>query len=158
MEVKGESLMKVEAINKFYLKDGKICEVKDFVDDNSDKGNIIYEVFRIEGGTPIFLKDHTERLQRSFSLLNLEMPFSIEEFRNNIAKVIKANDYILGNMKMTYNILSKELKIFYIPHKYPSEKDYADGVKTILYHGERENPNIKIVNKSFRELINEELA
>ena len=59
---------------------------------------------------------------------------------------------------MTYNILSKELKIFYIPHKYPSEKDYADGVKTILYHGERENPNIKIVNKSFRELINEELA
>lgn len=158
MEVKGESLMKVEAINKFYLKDGELCEVKDFVDDNSDKGNIIYEVFRIEGGTPIFLKDHTERLKRSFSLLNLEMPFAIEEFRNNIAKVIKANDYVLGNMKMTYNILSKELKIFYIPHKYPSEKDYADGVKTILYHGERENPNIKIVNKSFRELINDELA
>lgn len=150
--------MKVEAINKFYLKNGEICEVKDFIDDISDKGNIIYEVFRIEGGTPIFLKDHTERLKRSFALLDLEMPFSIEEFKNNIKKVIEANDYVLGNMKMTYNILSKELKIFYIPHKYPSEKDYADGVKTILYHGERENPNIKIVNKSFRELINEELA
>lgn len=158
MEIEGECFMKVEAINKFYLRNKDICEVKDFIDDNSDKGNIIYEVFRIEGGTAIFLKDHTERLKRSFALLNMDMPFSLEEFNNSISKVIKANYYILGNMKMTYNILNKELKIFYIPHKYPSIEDYDDGVKTILYHGERENPNIKIVNKSFRELINEELA
>ena len=148
----------VEAINRYYFKDGEICEVKDFIDDNSSKGNIIYEVFRIEGGTPIFLKDHAERLKRSFSLLGMEMPFSVEVFKENINKVIEANDYVLGNMKMTYNILNKELKIFYIPHKYPSKEDYEDGVKTILYHGERDNPNIKIVNKSFREVINEELV
>lgn len=146
-----------EAINKYYLKNNEICAVSNFIDDDSEKGNIIYEVFRIEKGTPIFLKEHSERLHRSFSLLNMEMPFTLNEFKNSINRVIEANEYIIGNMKMTYNIVSKELKIFYIPHKYPSEKAYIDGVKTILYRGERDNPNIKIVNTSFRERINEEL-
>lgn len=34
---------------------------------------------------------------------------------------------------------------------------YKDGVKTILYFAERENPNAKIINTTFRERINNEI-
>ena len=34
---------------------------------------------------------------------------------------------------------------------------YTEGVKTILYYGERENPNAKIVNDNFRAKVTEEI-
>jgi branched-chain amino acid aminotransferase len=34
---------------------------------------------------------------------------------------------------------------------------YENGVKTILYFGERDNPNAKIVNENFREKVNREI-
>ena len=46
--------MKVEAINKFYLKDGEICEVKDFIDDNSDKGKSYTFVVRKDNETNVY--------------------------------------------------------------------------------------------------------
>lgn len=34
---------------------------------------------------------------------------------------------------------------------------YKEGVKTILYFGERENPNAKVINNSFRGAVNKEI-
>lgn len=34
---------------------------------------------------------------------------------------------------------------------------YENGVETILYFGERENPNAKIINDNFREKVNKEI-
>ena len=146
----------MEAINKFYLNNEKIEDVNEFNED-SEKGSIIYEVLRVINGKAVFLKDHIERMKRSFALINMEFPFNTEDVEKKVNEVIKKNDNVLGNIKITYNTASKNLKIYYIKHSYPSNELYTEGVKTILYYGERENPNAKIVNDNFRAKVTEEI-
>ena len=42
-------------------------------------------------------------------------------------------------------------------HCYPEDEYYKKGVKVILYYGERENPNLKIVSTAFRAKISEKM-
>lgn len=146
----------MEAINKFYLNNEKVEAVNKFTEDG-EKGSIIYEVLRVINGKAVFLKDHIERMKKSFALINMEFPFQIEDVEKKVNEVIKNNDNVLGNIKITYNTASNKLKIYYIKHSYPNDELYNKGVKTILYYGERENPNAKIVNTSFREKVTEEI-
>lgn len=148
--------MSMEAINKFYLINGKLDKVENF-SDNNEKGSIIYEVLRVINGNPAFLLAHIERMKKSFELINKKFPFTNEEMISYVNKVIESNDYIVGNIKITYNTALEELKIYYIKHFYPKDEFYKEGVKTILYYGERENPNAKIVNSTFREKVTEEI-
>lgn len=146
----------MEAINKFYLINGKVKEVKDFTE-NNEKGSVIYEVLRVINGNPAFLVAHIERMKKSFELVNKRFPFTNEELISYVNKVIESNNKAIGNIKITYNTALKELKVYYIKHSYPSDELYKNGVKTILYYGERENPNAKIVNSTFREKVTEEI-
>ena len=49
------------------------------------------------------------------------------------------------------------MKVFSIKHSYPSREMYEKGVKTIFYHGERANPNAKVVDNDFRAKVTEEI-
>ncbi|MFW2487054.1 aminotransferase class IV [Clostridium chromiireducens] len=118
---------------------------------------IIYEVLRVINGIPIFLEAHLQRMRNSFKLINEEFPLSYEEISTKIQNVIKDENKYNGNIKITYGINEKKLKVFFIEHFYPTDEMYKNGVDTILYFGERENPNAKIVNDSFREKVNKEI-
>ena len=118
---------------------------------------IIYEVLRVIKGKPIFLETHLRRMKNSFELVNIEFKFTYEEISMKINNLIKTENKSEGNIKITYGVHEKILRIFFIEHSYPSSEMYECGVKTILYFGERENPNAKIVNKSFREKVNTEI-
>ena len=146
----------MEAINKFYLNNGIIYPINDFTDEDY-KEKIIYEVLRVVNGKPVFLKEHLARMKKSFKLINKEFPYSEEDIESLIIKVIKKNDNAIGNIKITYNISNGNLKIYYIMHSYPDEEYYEKGVKVILYYGERENPNLKIVSTGFRAKIAEKM-
>ena len=146
----------MEAINKFYLNNGDIFPIEKFTDEDY-KEKIIYEVLRVVNGKPAFLKDHLERMKKSFKLIHKEFPFNDEKIKELIDKVIKANDDVIGNIKITYNTTSGNFKIYYIMHSYPSQEYYEKGVKVILYYGERENPNLKIVSTAFRAKIAEKM-
>lgn len=150
------SVIFMEAINKFYLINGRVDKVKNFIN-NNENGSIIYEVLRVINGNPAFLDAHIERMKKSFELINKKVPFTNEELISYVNKVIESNDKIVGNIKITYNTASEELKVYYIKHSYPKDELYKYGVKTILYYGERENPNAKIVNSTFRERVTEEI-
>jgi len=118
---------------------------------------IIYEVLRVIDGKPIFLENHFKRMENSFKLIGQEAVLIYEEVSNKIYDVIKIENKLEGNIKITYEVHSKKLKIFFIEHSYPSNEMYENGVKTILYFGERENPNAKIVNENLRDKINKEI-
>lgn len=118
---------------------------------------IVYEVIRIIDGVPIFLESHINRMKNSFNLVGKEFPLETEEVYEKINSVIKKENKTIGNIKLTYGLKSKELKVFFIDHSYPDEELYEKGVKTILYFGERTNPNAKIVNDDFRSKVNEEI-
>lgn len=118
---------------------------------------IIYEVLRVANGKPIFLGDHLSRMKNSFELINEKFTLSYEEISMKIDNLIKIENKVEGNIKITYEVNAKILKIFFIEHLYPSNEMYETGVKTILYFGERNNPNAKIVDENFRGKVNNEI-
>lgn len=118
---------------------------------------IIYEVLRVMNGKPIFLENHLERMENSFKLIDEKFAITYEEISTKIDDLIKNQNKYEGNIKITYGIVEKVLKIFFIEHSYPNEEMYEKGVGTILYFGERANPNAKIVNENFRKKVNDEI-
>ncbi|WP_238918481.1 aminotransferase class IV [Clostridium sp. YIM B02555] len=118
---------------------------------------IIYEVLRVLEGKPLFLENHLRRMKNSFELINENFKITYDEISEKIKELIKSEKKVEGNIKITYSVNEKLLRIFFIEHSYPSSDMYKDGVKTILYFAERENPNAKIINTTFRERINNEI-
>ncbi|BCZ48650.1 branched-chain amino acid aminotransferase [Clostridium gelidum] len=118
---------------------------------------IIYEVLRVINGKSIFLENHLSRMKNSFELINEKFTLTYEEISRKIDDLIKSENKVEGNIKITYGVHEKILKIFFIKHSYPSNEMYDTGVKTILYFGERNNPNAKIVDDNFREKVNSEI-
>lgn len=118
---------------------------------------IVYEVIRVIDGKPLFLENHLDRMKSSFKIINEKFELSYYEINNKIKKVIETENIMNGNIKLTYGIKEKVLNVFFIEHSYPSDEMYEKGVKTILYFGERENPNAKIINENFREKVTNEI-
>ena len=158
----------MDAVKNFYISNGEIKKTKEWTDEPN--GKVIYEVIRIINGKPLFYEEHYERMKNSFKLSNVEFKITEEELKEEIPeleivayekedidKLVKANDLEIGNIKLTYNTTSKELRGFFIKHSYPTEEMYKDGVSTIIYFGERENPNAKVINQSFRDAVNNEI-
>lgn len=121
------------------------------------KERVIYEVLRVIDGKPLFLERHLSRMKNSFELINEEFSLKSEDICAKINMLIKSENKNVGNIKITYKVNEKKLDIFFIDHFYPTEDMYENGVKTILYFGERENPNAKIVNDDFRSKVNKEI-
>ena len=118
---------------------------------------IIYEVLRVMNGKPIFLENHLRRMKNSFELIGEKFTLSDAEISIKIDNLIKNENKSEGNIKITYGVYEKILKVFFVEHSYPSNEMYENGVKTILYFGERENPNAKVVDENFREKVNREI-
>ena len=136
----------IEAINEYYIDNGKLRKLEEWREEG--EGKLIYEVIRIINGKPLFYKEHYDRMINSFKLNN---------YKNDINNLVKSNNKTLGNIKIIFNTKSNEFKIFFIKHSYPTDEMYKEGVKTILYFGERENPNAKVINNSFRGAVNKEI-
>nr|WP_090089753.1 aminotransferase class IV [Clostridium uliginosum] len=131
-------------------------EVRTINEINKDS-KVVYEVLRIIDRKPLFLENHLARMKNSFNLINIEYCLNDDEIVKDINTLIEKNNKIEGNIKITYNVSEKLLRIFFIKHSYPSELMYENGVKTILYFGERDNPNAKIINQSFRDKVNNKI-
>lgn len=147
----------MEVINKFYLEDGHIEPVENYTIDTNEKERIIYEVIRVIDGVPLFFEDHIKRMEDSFRLMNKTFSYKFEKIKEYLSNLIKVNEIINGNIKLTFDIKTDTMKVFNIKHSYPSEELYRIGIKTIFYHGERTNPNAKVVDSRFRSKVIEEI-
>lgn len=118
---------------------------------------VIYEVLRIIDGKPLFLEEHMKRMENSFNLIDEKFTLKYDEIKKRINRLVKEECKLCGNIKITYSVNEKKLDVFFIKHSYPSEEMYKCGVKVILYFGERENPNAKIINDDFRNKVNDKI-
>lgn len=147
-----------KCVNEFFIFNGKVKSSQEFRGDFISKGKSLYEVIRVIEGVPLFLEKHLERLRNSSNLANISINYSNEEIRNNIMNLIKANSINEGNIKIVFNFAEiEDYYMYFMPHHYPDRGDYINGVKTIFYHGERSNPNAKIIDASFRSKVNKEI-
>ncbi len=152
--------MKPEAIKKYYMANGRLISTDDLDIFYSIEKPPIYEVIRVIDGIPLFLEDHLERMRISGELVGVSINRSDEEIEKDIMKLIEANGVENLNIKLLCANIEGEgqvLLAYFIKSFYPPEEYYRDGIHTILFHHERENPNAKVLKSSFKEEVAKKL-
>jgi branched-chain amino acid aminotransferase len=118
-------------------------------------GNSVYEVIKLIGGVPLFFEDHLARMRRSAALMGAGIEKPPARVRAEINELVKKNGCADINVKLVW-YPEKERSIFltyFVRQDFPDDGAYRRGVHTILYEGERRNPQIKAVKTSYRERV-----
>ena len=118
----------------------------------------LYEVIRVINGIPVFLEDHLARMYNSAQLIGFENLPGSDELVNRINNFIASENKDIGNIKLGFSFsdpaAEPEFTLSYIPHYYPTRKEYANGVKVGLIKADRPMPNAKIQQSDIRERAN----
>jgi len=147
--------LKCDAAFDFLFVNGELhpsCETAIF--DRID-GNSVYEVIKLIEGVPLFFEDHMARMQRSAALLGAEIKKPTRQVRAEINELVEKNGCADINVKLVW-YPEKEGSIFltyFVRQDFPDDGAYRRGAHTILYDGERRNPQIKAVKTSYRERV-----
>jgi len=146
-----------------FLMDDQILSASCFQDYFKENTSGIYEVIRIIDGVPLFSEKHINRLMNSAARSNITLAFSGQYIMKGIYDLLKINGILNGNVKMLLHYngdkATSELHwyIYFIPHHYPTEQAYMEGVAIILFRAERADPNVKAANPDMRSTIDSEL-
>jgi len=126
----------------------------EYLDIKSEK--IVYEVIRIIDGIPLFFEDHYYRLGNSLKLLGYELALSADDIVRDIKELVDANSLRNCNVKIiVYMEVSVQNLIMYVSSSYyPDEDEYKKGIRVSLFKFERQNPNIKLIDRNYKEKIN----
>ena len=146
----------IQGYYQYFIKNDEAYTAEEFQDFYKVEGKCIYEVLRVINSKPLFLKEHLLRLEKSLSLAGENSPVDLKTLKQYVNQLISLNRVHNGNIKIVIN--QGNLYIFSITAYYPTEEMYKEGVKTILYFGERTNPNAKVVDNSFREKVTKEIS
>ena len=122
------------------------------IDEWKKKGNI-YEVLRVIDGSPLFLKEHLERIKKSTEkvdthILNIE----IYKLINEVDKRINKNIFI------SFDPINGDRAIFFITGFYPPSDWYDTGIKINTLNIKRKNPNLKVYDIDYKKTIEDYLA
>ena len=128
---------------------------------NSDSIQL-YEVIRVIEGIPIFLEDHLDRLFESARLTVMNHLPDAVSLAAMIKNFITTQKKATGNIKLSFSFndlsIAPKGEITFIPHSYPSQEEYSNGVKVGLLYADRPIPNAKIQNTDIRERANQAIS
>lgn len=148
--------MKAEAIKDYYIINGEIKSTKDQKIFEKIEKKPIYEVIRVINGVPLFLEDHLNRMFDSAELIGYVLDRGVEEIKKDMKSLILKNKVDKLNIKLLsaeVDGIGKVFLVYNIESFYPPEEYYKNGIHTILFNHERDNPNAKVVATTFREEV-----
>lgn len=116
-----------------------------------DREGAFYEVIRVIKGIPLFLEEHLKRLKTGVGVLDDNL------MKKDLELLIKASHYPSQNIYICFNQKTKESLIYFVPSFYPPKSWFSKGIEVILLSVQRENPNSKVENKSYKELVKKRL-
>ncbi len=97
--LRGESTMATTGFHRYALRGDELAEASvlsvSALGDGFMFGLGVYETIRVLDGRPVFLDRHVARLGRGAAQLGLELPTSLDEWRERLARLAQANQ--LGN-------------------------------------------------------------
>lgn len=152
--------MKPEAIGGYYIQNGEVQTTDNVEIFSKIERPPIYEVIRIIDGVPLFLEDHLRRMFDSAEITGYDLGRSEKEIGKDIKELILRNSIEKLNVKLLSTEIEGIGKIFLvycIESFYPPKEYYKDGIHTILFHHERQNPNAKVLFTSFKNEVTREL-
>lgn len=150
----------MECARPYYILNGKIRECPSFNENFVHKGTSLYEVVRIMEGKFLFLQDHLNRLFNSLNMSGIDPWIKEAGIRKSLQTLLETNRIDKGNVKIVMNLQddgSKHFLAYFVYHRYPSSRDYNQGVRVITYPFERIDPNRKIWRPEFRRHVAETL-
>lgn len=119
------------------------------------EGLTVYEVVRVIGGKILFFDDHLNRFFSSAQTAGLPLPYTRDDLFKMIARILIEENVLFGNLKFQAVLNGQTLKVdfmaWFIPHVYPSDNEYLNGVDVITFPAERPNPNAKVIHAALRE-------
>jgi len=147
--------VKCDAAFEFLFVNGELHPSREAAIFGRIDGNSVYEVIKLIEGVPLFFEDHMARMQRSAALMGVGIEKPPAQVRAEINELVKKNGCDDINVKLVW-YPEKEGSIFltyFVRQDFPDDGAYRRGVHTILYDGERRNPQIKAVKTSYRECV-----
>jgi branched-chain amino acid aminotransferase len=148
----------MECFGSYYYLDGNILHAGS---DNEPVAAEVafYEVIRTTGGVPLFFEDHMKRLCDGIATrydLSDDLSGTIAE---GLAALARQEFFPEINVRITVSFTGQEysVHICYIPSFYPTMEMIHRGVPLILYHAERLDPGVKLLNNRLRLSVNESL-
>jgi branched-chain amino acid aminotransferase len=148
----------MECFGSYYYLDGNILHA------GSDSEPVaaevaFYEVIRTTGGVPLFFEDHMKRLNDGIATrydLSDDISGTIAE---GLAALARQEFFPEINVRITVSFTGQEysVHICYVPSFYPTMEMIRRGVPLILYHAERLDPGVKLLNNRLRLSVNESL-
>lgn len=147
-------------MNQIVVTENGLLDSQQLTGRNRNTDHAIYEVIRLMDGIALFLEDHFERLLTSVQRSEFKFKMELSEFNQHIGELITANAQYNGNIKfLLYESANGNRWVFsFIPHSYPTDSDYRQGVSTALLFAERNNPNAKVVQQSVRQKADQLIA
>lgn len=122
---------------------------------SAEKYTACYEVIRIIKGTPLFYDDHFARLKSSVQKTQNELEITKKDLKTQITDICRLNELENCNVKVLVLLYEKEqITLLHInKFYYPSQEEYDSGVKCCTVKLKRSNPNIKMINTSYKAEI-----
>jgi branched-chain amino acid aminotransferase len=145
--------VKCDAAFNFFFVNGALQSVGDATVFDRIEANSVYEVIKLIDGIPLFFEDHLDRMKRSAELLGSIIEKPAAEVRHEIETLVEKNTCTDINTKLVW-YKRKNVPVFityFVQQDFPTAGAYQKGVHTILYGGERRDPQIKALKTSFRE-------
>ncbi len=146
-------------LRKYIWMDDKITEATQIDENIFSQGLTVYEVIRVIKGKLLFLEDHLKRFENSARNMGFQLSLSQKEITYRLYEMLHANGSLDGNIELDVNYRPDSFSpkqtfvAWYIPHHYPTEEEYRQGVKTGLFYYERKDPNIKYRNIDLKEKV-----
>ena len=126
-------------------------------DISSEGLQLIYEVFRIQDGKPVFLNDHLTRLYVGIATTKHQSSIPMTALEQLLHQMIHRSGLSSGNVKIEFYFAPDSrnetcFRSFFIPTSYPTREMYTNGVICTLLARERNTPSVKIANPGLRHL------
>ncbi len=149
--------MQPTILGQYFLMDRTLKSVNFFNSSINDNELCIYEVFRVQNNTPLFIKEHLLRLENSLKIADKHPAVQISQLPNRLKMLYAANSITEGNVKLDFRFMPGGEQVFmayFIPTNYPSNEQLQKGIKCTLQFSERHHPNAKIYNPDVRDKAN----
>jgi branched-chain amino acid aminotransferase len=141
-----------------YWKNGRLLPGEFLGDVDPTLVPMVYEVFRVFRHKTLFLEEHLDRMFRSIDKLGFDKPFAREQIEGHLFELLDAEPERFGNIKIRLSWWPEPiLEIGYIPHRYPTRMEHADGVRVATFPATRNTPNLKLWNAALRAKTNQAL-
>jgi len=119
------------------------------------RGYGVFDFFRVQGATPVFVGEHLDRFEHSAAGLDLEIPLSREEIKRVVGQLVELNQLEHGSIKIIltggdsvdgFTPGKPNMTILNKPISYPSNLAYSEGAALMLHEYQREFPDVKSTN------------